>query len=47
VKSENDFGIVRGAFTIGGCEHFQRRIFLARNIRRNTSDIRQLEGHDL
>ena len=47
LKSENDFGIVRGTFAIGGRKYLERRIFLARNIRRNTSNIRQPEWHDL
>jgi hypothetical protein len=32
VKSENDLGIVRGAFAIGSRKHMERRIFMALNI---------------
>ena len=47
VKSENDLGIVGGAFAIGSRKHLERRIFLARHIRRNPTNFRQLEWHDL
>ena len=41
LKSENDFCIVCGSFAIGGCKHLQRRVFLTRNIRRDSPDISQ------
>jgi hypothetical protein len=47
LKSENDFGIVCGSFAISGCKHLQRRVFLARNIRRDSPDIWQPQWHDL